>query len=145
MLVAVISVVEMWLLIEVSARLGLAWTIAGCVLTGVVGGALVRQEGIKTLMDIQRVAAQGRVPAQELVAGAMLFAVGALLVTPGFVTDSLGFLVLVPGIRRSLAAYLLDWFAARPKKVHAGEVVIEAQARNPTSDQPLIHNEDDKS
>ena len=106
-LFVVIPIVEMYVLIRVGAWLG-AWPTIGLVLlTAVIGAALLRHEGINTLASVQRRLQFGELPARELIEGLFLAMGGALLLTPGFVTDVVGFTFLLPPTRKLLAAYLL--------------------------------------
>jgi len=98
-----VSFIELFLLIEVSQRFGLLFTLFSCVLTGMIGGAFVRSQGLTTWLQIQKKSAQGQLPAEELLGGVMLFLVGILLITPGYFTDVLGFLVLIPALRKGVA------------------------------------------
>ena len=100
----------MYILIEVGGIIG-AWpTISLVVLTAVIGVGLIRAQGFATLMrGIARLNA-GELPATEMVEGVMLALAGALMVTPGFVTDTAGFVLLTPRVRRRLAADLLRRF-----------------------------------
>jgi len=85
-----------------------AWkTIFLVVLTAVIGAALLRQQGLSTLARLQNNLSQGKIPAQEMVEGVLLAVGGALLMTPGFVTDTIGFLCLIPPTRKLLAANII--------------------------------------
>ena len=97
-----VPLLEMWILIEVGGVIGGLPTVGLVVLTAFIGINLIRMQGMQTLQRFQSRAASGQLPAQEIVEGMMLAAAGALLLTPGFVTDSIGFALLVPGIRRWL-------------------------------------------
>ena len=100
----------MYILIEVGGIIG-AWpTIALVVLTAVVGVGLIRAQGFATLMRGMARLNAGELPATEMVEGVMLALAGALMVTPGFVTDTAGFVLLTPRVRRRLAADLLRRF-----------------------------------
>ncbi len=102
--------VEMYILIEVGGIIG-AWpTIGLVVLTAVIGVGLIRAQGFETLTrGVARLNA-GELPAAEIVEGVMLALAGALMVTPGFVTDTAGFVLLTPRLRRRFAAELLRRF-----------------------------------
>ncbi|MBV1915229.1 MAG: FxsA family protein [Pseudomonadales bacterium] len=102
LLFVAVPLLEMWLLIEVGGVIGGLPTVGLVVLTAFIGINLIRMQGMQTLQRFQSRAADGQLPAQEIVEGMMLAAAGALLLTPGFVTDSIGFALLVPGIRRWL-------------------------------------------
>jgi len=88
------------------AHLGAVATVALVVLTALVGTLLVRAEGRRTIRKAQATLARGQVPTDELLDGALLIAAGALLVTPGLVSDAVGFLLAVPLTRTPLRAAL---------------------------------------
>ena len=97
-----VPLVEIFLLIKVGNLVGAPWTIALVVLTALVGAWLVRLQGLSALNRVRRSAARGELPALELLEGLFLLAAGALLLTPGFFTDIVGFACLTPPLRRSL-------------------------------------------
>ena len=97
----------MYILIEVGGIIG-AWpTIALVVLTAMIGVGLIRAQGFATLTRGMARLNAGELPATEIVEGVMLALAGALMVTPGFVTDAAGFVLLTPRLRGRLAAGLL--------------------------------------
>lgn len=98
---------ELYLLIKVGGMIGVLPTIGLCILTAVLGAALLRLQGLQTLADIQSRLERREMPAAELLSGTILLLSGALLLTPGFVTDCIGFLCLVPALREKLAGRLL--------------------------------------
>ncbi len=100
----VVPIAEMWILIEVGQSLGALPTILLVMLTAAIGIALLRRQGVATLTRAQQRMEAGQLPAQEMVEGIALAVGGALLLTPGFVTDALGFACLIPASRRKLAA-----------------------------------------
>lgn len=102
------SSAELFLLLKFASSLGFFPTFLMCVLTGVLGGALVRSQSLQTLSDIQKSLAEGKLPAEEIVSGFMLVLTGTLLMLPGFITDTMGFLMLVPPIRRFAARKFLE-------------------------------------
>ena len=87
--------------------IGVVPTIALVLLTAVTGATLLRMQGLATVRSIQLRLANGQLPGQELLEGALLLIGGALLLTPGFVTDVMGLLVLIPASRRALVRALL--------------------------------------
>ena len=97
-----VPLVEIFLLIKVGNVIGAPWTIALVVLTALVGAWLVRLQGLSALNRVRQSAARGELPALELLEGLFLLAAGALLLTPGFFTDIVGFACLTPLLRRSL-------------------------------------------
>lgn len=106
-LFVVVPLVEIYLLIEVGQVIGALPTIGLCVLTAAIGGALLRQQGLDTLARARRNLDQGHVPALELFEAVALAIGGALLLTPGFVTDVIGFACLLPPTRRLLVQLAL--------------------------------------
>jgi UPF0716 protein FxsA len=94
--------VELYLLIEVGSVIGALPTIALSIFTALLGGALVRVQGFRVLFRAQSSLEKREVPAFELLEGALLLLVGLALLLPGFVTDAIGFLLLVPPLRRRL-------------------------------------------
>jgi len=100
-------IVEMYLLITVAGYID-AWpTIALVMLTAVIGVALLKRQGLATLTRGVARMNRGEVPAQEMAEGILLAVAGALLLTPGFVTDGVGFILLFPPTRQALVVLLL--------------------------------------
>lgn len=106
LLFVVLPAVELALLIEVGSRIGTPATLALIAVTGVVGATLARRQGLGVLRHLQREVDAGRLPAGSLVDGVLILVAGALLVTPGILTDAFGFLCLVPAFRRLLKGAL---------------------------------------
>lgn len=103
----VVPVIEITVLIEVGEQLGAFTTVALVILTAAVGASLVRSQGLQTLMNAQKKMQQGEQPGQEVIEGVMLAIAGVMLVTPGFVTDFLGLILLLPFSRQFFANKLL--------------------------------------
>lgn len=103
----VMPVVEMAVLIQVGSFIGVLNTIALVLLTAIIGAALLRQQGLATLLRASERMNSGELPAQEVAEGLVLAVGGALLLTPGFVTDAIGFLCLLPGSRQWLVSRAL--------------------------------------
>lgn len=103
----IIPIIEMVLLIKVGGLIGVIPTIGLVMLTAVIGIALLRQQGLDTLARLQSRLAKGEIPGTELLEGAMLLIGGALLLTPGFFTDGIGFICLIPTFRRPIAQVLI--------------------------------------
>ena len=104
LLFLVVPIVEIYVLIKVGSQIGALNTVALVVLTAVVGAVLIRAQGFSTIQRVQNELAGGQLPALTLMEGALILVAGALLLTPGFVTDSLGFVFLVPPWRRALVS-----------------------------------------
>jgi UPF0716 protein FxsA len=109
-LFVIIPLVELVLLIRLGQWIGLLPTVALVVITGVVGAALARREGLRTLFSMKSDLRSGRFPVGRLLDGMLILFAGGLLLTPGILTDILGFALLVPGSR--------GWF----KQLVAGRV-----------------------
>lgn len=100
--------IELYLLIQIGQRIGF-WPTLGIVLgTGLLGGLLVRWQGLRAWRDVLGALREGRAPKVELAAGALFLAAAAMLLTPGVLTDAFGFTMMVPPIRRAAARYLVD-------------------------------------
>jgi len=109
----VIPIIEIFFLIKVGEVIGAFPTIILVVLTAVIGAGLLRQQGLSTLARFQQNLSTGKLPAQEMVEGILLAVGGALLMTPGFVTDTLGFLCLLPFSRKFIAANVIKRSSAK--------------------------------
>jgi UPF0716 protein FxsA len=103
----VVPLVEMVVLIQVGGLIGAIPTVALVVLTATLGIWLLKLEGLATLARVQQKLDQGQIPETELLEGIMLLVGGALLLTPGFITDAMGFTCLLPGLRRPLARWII--------------------------------------
>ena len=114
-----VPIVEVWILIEVGGWIGALPTIALVVLTATLGLSLLKRQGLSTLMRARRKMDEGSIPASELVSGVMIAVGGALLLTPGFVTDAIGFSLLIPQTRQWLLLKLVDRY--RDKIIIEGE------------------------
>lgn len=102
-----IPLIEIYFLIQVGEVIG-AWpTVLLVVLTAVIGVGLLRWQGTTTLMRFQTELARGGLPAMPLFEGVLLLVAGALLLTPGFVTDAIGFILLIPPLRRAMIRWAL--------------------------------------
>lgn len=108
-------VLEMWVLITVGSSIGALNTIGLVLLTAMIGLALLRSQGLSTLTRINQKMAEGQLPATELLEGFFLAIGGALLLTPGFITDAIGFSCLLPFLRRPIVALFLrqGWMQAQ--------------------------------
>lgn len=114
LLFLLVPLVEIYFLILVGGWIGALPTVLLVVLTAVLGALLLRWQGLATIQKVQLMLSRGQVPAAEMLEGALLLAGGALLLTPGFVTDLLGFSVLVPGLRHRIAVWLLGRMMSGP-------------------------------
>lgn len=101
-----IPLIEIGLFIQLGGLIGLWPTIAIVIATAMAGTALIRRQGLNTLRRAQQEMDAQRLPVRELFDGVCLLFAGAMLLTPGFLTDSIGFILLVPPLRGLLANYL---------------------------------------
>ncbi|CAA0109645.1 Uncharacterised protein [Zhongshania aliphaticivorans] len=102
-----LPIIEMWLLIKVGGLIGALPTIAMVAATAIIGAALLKRQGIDTLTRAQQRMNSGQLPATEILEGLMLAVGGALLLTPGFVTDTIGFVCLIAPLRQALIAIMI--------------------------------------
>jgi len=109
LLFLLVPLVEIYFLIQVGSAIGAIPTVALVVFTALLGAMLLRFQGLTTLQRTRSVLAQGQIPAMEMFEGVLLVFSGALLLTPGFVTDAIGFLFLLPPFRR----VVIHWFLSR--------------------------------
>ena len=107
------TLIEVYVLMSIGSLLGAELTIGIIILTAFTGSYLVRNQGLQTVQKLQSRLAAGEAPGQEIVEGIMLLVCGVLLVTPGFVTDALGLLVLTPQIRGRLAKAIIEQYKDR--------------------------------
>lgn len=106
----VIPLFEIYLLIKVGGVIGAFNTVALVIITAILGAWLLRMQGFSTLRRVRRSMEKGEIPAIEMLAGVLLAISGAFLLTPGFFTDALGFLLLVPAVRRGIVLWFLGRF-----------------------------------
>ena len=132
----VVPVAEIALLIEIGSKIGGARTILIVILTAILGAWLVRQQGFATITKVQQELNAGRVPAMQMAEGLALLIAGAVLLTPGFITDIFGFALLVPPVRQAM----ISWVAQRglirtmpgqsPQRTDRRGQVIEGEYRD---------------
>lgn len=136
----IVPLMEVYAFITVGEEIGVLQTLLLCVLTAMIGGFLVRKQGLETLFNAQGKMRRGELPVADLFDGFCLIVAGALLLTPGFVTDTVGFLLLIPPLRSRLRSYL-----AKHKKftVHTAGQYREARRPhdNGTVDEGVIEGD----
>ncbi len=114
LLLVAVPIIEIALFIEVGGWIGTWPTVGIVILTAIIGSAMLRQQGLGILGTMQERLASGENPGRLLADGAMILFAGALLLTPGFFTDAVGFLLLMPPFR----AAVWNWAAPRFKPIH---------------------------
>ena len=105
-----VPVLEIYLLIEIGSLIGAVWTVTAVVGTAALGAGLVRRQGLAALARFRSTTQAGELPAVTIIEGLALLVAGALLLTPGFFTDLVGFLLLTPPLRQFLVS---RWLAGR--------------------------------
>ncbi|MFQ6618805.1 MAG: FxsA family protein [Fidelibacterota bacterium] len=101
-----VPLIELYILIKAGARIGALSTIAIVILTGIVGAYLAKLEGLSVISKIRLSVQAGIFPGDELFDGILILSAGALLLTPGFITDGIGFILLIPWTRELVKDYL---------------------------------------
>lgn len=109
-----VPIVELVVIGAVSDRLGLGWTLFLLLADSVAGAVLVRHEGRRAWSRFRSALTEARWPGDEVVQGALVLVGGALLLTPGFVTDGVGLALVLPVTRRPVAAVLRRWLTPGP-------------------------------
>ncbi len=146
-LFVVVPAVELALLIEIGSRIGTGETLLIIVATGILGASMARRQGLGVLQRLQQETQEGRLPADPMIDGAFLLVAGALLVTPGVLTDLVGFLCLVPAFRRAVRGLLRRRFEQAVQdgriQMHTPdfspyEVREEKEVRSVSPDEPRL-------
>ena len=118
LLFTIVPLVELWLLVWIGGHIGLPATLAMVLGTGLLGAALARREGLRCWLAAQEKIARGELPTDSLLEGLMILVAGAILITPGVLTDLVGFSLLVPPVRHALRRYLARRIRARIVVMH---------------------------
>ena len=122
LLFTAVPLLELMILIELGNAVGLSSTIGIILLTGAIGAWAARMQGFYVLAQIQRDLSENRLPGAQLVEGAMVLVGGIFLITPGLLTDSIGFALMIPAVRGVLRGILISKFQ---KMVAEGKVRID--------------------
>ena len=109
----IVPIVEILLFVWVGSTIGIWPTIAMVVITAIVGSMLVSRQGRATWLELRQELADGGIPTKPIVHGAMILVAGALLLTPGFLTDVVGLSLLVPSVREGLRRWGSDRLQSR--------------------------------
>lgn len=138
LLFILLPVIELAILVEIGRYVGTVPTIALVVLTGALGAYLAKREGIGVLRRIQDDVRAGRMPGPAIVDGVIIVIAGAVLITPGVLTDIVGFLCLIPATRRLIRAELWRRItrAVQQGRADIHVTVDSAPYRDPTLPKP---------
>jgi UPF0716 protein FxsA len=156
-LLIAVPIAELWVILQVAQGIGIPETIGLLILISVAGAWLLRQQGMATWARLQNALNSGRMPTQEVTDGALILFGGALLLTPGFLTDAVGLIFLLPPTRavvKGAARRLMARWAQRRSAYRRGGVywaeVTRVERRNDVTRTPaspsspeLRHGEDD--
>ena len=121
----IIPIIEIYLLIEIGSMFGALTAVTLVILTGFFGAFLARMQGLQTLYRIQESLREGRMPSGELLDALLIVIAGLVLLTPGFLTDSAGFLLLIPATRNSIKYWLRRQIELRYMSNRPEDIIIE--------------------
>ncbi len=146
-----IPAVELILFLTLGDKIGLVRTFGIILVTGILGAWLTRLQGMRTLVRYQQAMNEGRLPHEEVMDGLMILLAGAVLLTPGFLTDTVGFLLLVPVVRGVVRKWLLKYLKGKIQIVGNGvnvtagteyrEERIPGMGKNRSQDDVIIEAE----
>lgn len=148
LLIIIVPIIELWVIVVVGSRIGILNTLALLILVSIAGAILLKREGVATWRKLQATMARGEVPTEEVTDGALILLGGALLLTPGFVTDIVGLLFVFPvtraaikvGARKVLGAVALKRFGGAGAAASTGRVyntrVTNARRRDAATKPP---------
>lgn len=125
--IIVMSFLELYVLIAVGSILGAFLTILLIIASAGLGSYLLKEQGIATWQRFQETLARQEVPAYELMEGFLILIGGALLLTPGFITDAVGLICLLPSLRKTIISYIMKYYFIPPN--NANENVLEGEFR----------------
>lgn len=139
LLFVVVPVLEVWLLIKIGSAIGAIMTIVWLFLAAVIGINLIRYQGVATLMSINQQIQKGEVPAQSMAEGMLIGIAGVLLIIPGFASDFLALILLVPLFRRRLLA---SWLRkVKVKTAYQGNIY---EGESEVSNSSSVHEQGSK-
>jgi UPF0716 protein FxsA len=125
---ALVALAEMATFLWVGSHIGLGWALGLALATALIGSVLVRRAGLAVLGQIRRRWREGSLPGREATHGASILVAGAFLISPGFITDTLGFLLLIPAVRDQIHDFVSRWLS--------GRVAVIASKRPPRWEEP---------
>lgn len=134
-----VPIAELAVLLAVGRRLGVPQTLAALVLVSVAGAVMAKRQGLRALRAVQERLAAGEMPGVELIDGLLVLGAAALLLTPGFLTDAVGLLLLVPLVRAGLRRVVRRRFERRlgiVGVVRSRTTIIDVDGDEPGADEP---------
>ena len=120
-----IPLVEIYLLIKLGQAFGAMTSILLVIITGMLGAYLARMEGLRTLFRIQETLREKKMPGNELLEALLIVLAGLVLITPGFLTDAVGFMLLIPATRVRVRDWLRNRFQARFTRKNDNDIIIQ--------------------
>jgi len=146
LMLTAVPALELVILLQVHHAIASAWssgsalliTLGAIVLTGVTGAALARQQGLSVLRQLQQQMGQGQLPGQALMDGVLILIGAALLLTPGFLTDLLGFSLLIPLTRALHRQWLRRWVANKVQRGDAQVIFVTPEQPQHTVEDPEL-------
>lgn len=138
LLFILVPLAELYLFMTLGKELGVPNTILIIITTGILGAWLTRWQGARALARFREASAEGRLPHNEVVDGLLILLAGAVLITPGFLTDAVGFLVLIPPIRALLRKHLGNYLKGRIKVITPTMPAEEEPRRSPHAQGDVI-------
>jgi len=137
LLFSVTSLIELSLLIWIGQYLGIAVTIGLVILTAVIGATMAKIEGIRIWSRLRQELRRGEMPGNSLIEGALIFAGGITFLTPGFLTDTLGILCLIPVTRRLFRDWVKGWFRRNFRNGGGYSFQVGFQSKTPSEEDPF--------
>jgi len=125
LLFTIVPLLELFILIKLGSVIGVGATIAIVIGTGVLGAWLARQQGLGVLRRLNAELGAGRLPAEAMIDGLLILLAGAVLLTPGLITDTLGFVLLVPPGRAAIRRLVKAGLARRTEKGDPSIIDVE--------------------
>lgn len=133
-----VPIIEIYLFVKVGSEIGALNTVLLVLITAAIGAALLRKQGLSTMQKVQRELQRGELPAASMLDAMLLFVAGVLLLTPGFFTDTIGLLLMIPPLRKVIALWLLErsgWIVqlhthpTHPRSQHDASHTLEGEYR----------------
>lgn len=140
-LIVVVPFVELYVIVKVGSSVGFLPTIATLIAISIVGSALIKHEGLKVYNDFTSAVQRGQKPSKEIVHGVCLLAAGVLLLAPGFISDVVAILLMLPPVRAVAAAMVLRKSTPRVtviRATHTGPIVETREHLSPSSIDDVI-------
>ena len=110
----IVPIIELYLLFQVGARIGLPAILGIIIVTAIIGTRLAKAQGINNMQRARQAMSEGRMPHEEVLDGMLIIIAGVLLMIPGLLTDALGSALMIPSLRSALRKHLGGSFNARP-------------------------------